>query len=114
MFAALDKRTELEPNNPEAWQMKAGYYEEAARTDTRLSADEKRDYVTKGLESVEKALQLNAEYVDALVFKNLLLRQQALIEKDPARQQALLKEADSLRDRAQELRKKQSGAAPTQ
>ncbi len=114
MFEALDKRTSLEPNNPEAWQMKAGYYEEAARTDTRLSPEEKRDYVTKGLEAVEKALQLNAEYVDALVFKNLLLRQQALLEKDPAVQKKLLAEADTLRDRAQELRKKQAGAAPTQ
>ena len=35
----------------------------------------------------------------------------ALLEKDPAKQQALLKQADQLRDKAQEIQK-QKQAAP--
>ena len=47
--------------------------------------------------------QIKADYVEALVYKGLLLRLQANLEKDPAKQQALIKEADQLRDKAQEL-----------
>ena len=43
--------------------------------------------------------------------KNLLLRQQALVEKDPAKQQALLKEATDLRDKALETRNRLQGEA---
>ena len=45
------------------------------------------------------------DYFEALTYKNLLLRSQALVEKDPGKQQALLKQADQLRDKAQELQK---------
>jgi hypothetical protein len=41
-----------------------------------------------------------------------LLRLEANLEKDPAKQQALLKQADQLRDKAQELQK-QKQAEPT-
>ena len=51
--------------------------------------------------------------MEALVYKNLLLRVQANLERNPARQQALLKEATDLRNRAEEIRK-QNAAAPAQ
>ena len=41
-------------------------------------------------------------------FLALLLRLQANLEKDPAKQQALLREADALRDKAIELRKQKA------
>ena len=46
--------------------------------------------------------------MEALVYKGLLLRSQALLEKDPARQQALIKQADALRDKAEEIRKQKA------
>jgi hypothetical protein len=49
--------------------------------------------------------------MEALVYKNLLLRLSANLEKDPARQKALLNEADELRDRATALRKQKSAGA---
>ena len=60
----------------------------------------------KGIEAVDKALALKSDYMEALTYKNLLLRLQANLEKDPAKQQALIKEADKLRDEAMELKKK--------
>ena len=48
--------------------------------------------------------------VEALTFKGLLLRLQANIEKDPGKQQSLIKEATELSDKANELRKKATGA----
>ena len=55
--------------------------------------------------SVDKAIAIKSDYMEAIAYKNLLLRLQANLEKDPKKQQALLKEADELRDKANELRK---------
>ena len=67
----------------------------------------------KGIAATDRALEIKSDYADALVYKNLLLRLQANLEKDPAKQQTLIKEADKLRDRAQELRKqKAAGVSP--
>ena len=52
-----------------------------------------------------KAIRLNPNYFEALTYKNLLLRMQADLEKDSERREALLREADALRDKAQEIRK---------
>ena len=49
--------------------------------------------------------------MEALTYKNLLLRLQANLEKDPAKQPALLKEADKLRDQALELQEEEGRAA---
>ena len=69
---------------------------------------DKKTYVQKGLTAIDHAIQLKPDYVEALVYKNLLLRSQALLEKDPAKQQALIKQADSLRDKAEEIRKQKA------
>ena len=60
---------------------------------------------------MKKALQIKPDYMEALVYKNLLLRLSANLEKDPARQKALLSEADQLRDKATALRKQKSAGA---
>ena len=64
------------------------YYWDKAYRDFTLKEAEKRDYVDKGLEAVDKALQIKPDYMEALVYKGLLLRLQANLEKDPAKQQA--------------------------
>ena len=43
---------------------------------------------------------MKPDYIEALTYKNLLLRLQATIETDPAVQKALIAEADKLRDQA--------------
>ncbi|MGH9350451.1 MAG: tetratricopeptide repeat protein [Vicinamibacterales bacterium] len=108
---ALEARAQQEPNNPEAYYTIATYYWDKAYRDFRLPEAEKKKHVEAGVAAVDKAISLKNDYMDALVYKNLLLRLQANLEKNPARQQALLKEADQLRDRAQELRKQQRAGA---
>jgi len=56
----------------------------------------------------DKALGLNPEYMEAMTYKNILLRMQANTEKDPAKQKQLLDEADKLRNKAMELQKKKA------
>jgi tetratricopeptide (TPR) repeat protein len=109
---AFQKRADLEPNNPEAWHTMGTYYFEKVSRDKTLTPAQARAYVTSGLTAEDKALALNGEYFEALTFKNLLLRLQANIERDPATQKRLLAEADSLRERAINVQaKQQAGAA---
>lgn len=108
---ALEQRAKAEPNNPDAFQTIAAYYWDETRGDASLTDATRRDYVAKGLESVEKAIQMKADFVEALTFKGLLLRLQANLEKDPGKQQALIKEATALSDRANEIRKAQTAQA---
>jgi tetratricopeptide (TPR) repeat protein len=105
---ALEERAQKEPNNPEAFQTIATQYWDQGYRGVGVSAADKKTYVDKGIVAVDRALQIRPDYVEALVYKNLLLRSQALLEKDPARQQQLLKEADTLRDKAEDIRKKKA------
>ena len=105
LMEALEARTAQEPNNPEAFYTMATYYFNKASQDARIGAADKAKYASAGVVAADKALAINKDYMEALVFKNLLLRLQANLERNPARQQALLKEADTIRNRAEELRK---------
>jgi tetratricopeptide (TPR) repeat protein len=105
---ALHQAADLEPNNPEGYQRVAVFYWEKAFRDHRLPPAQKKEYIQKGIEATDRALKLNGEYVDALTYKNILLRMQANEEKDRTKQQDLLKQADQLRNRAMELGKKKA------
>jgi tetratricopeptide (TPR) repeat protein len=110
-IGALQERAKVEPNNPEAHFTISTYYWDNAQRNFRLSDQEKRAQVLSGLEAVEKAIALNGDYMEALVYKGLLLRLQANMEKDPGKQAALLKEAVALKDKAEGLKKKRLAGA---
>jgi len=102
----FNERVTLEPNNPEAVYTIGAFFWDKAYRDFRLKEDQKKDYVMKGLDACTKAIALKPDYMEALTMKNILLRMQANFEKDIAKQQALIKEADKLRDQALDLKKK--------
>ena len=106
--AALEERATKEPNNPEAFYTIATYYWDEAYRDFKLKENEKKAYVQKGIEAIDHALQLKPDYAEALVYKGLLLRLEANFEKDQAKQQALLKQAEQLSQQATEIRKKKA------
>jgi tetratricopeptide (TPR) repeat protein len=105
---ALHKAADLKPNDPQGHQLVAVYYFDKSNKDVRLSNAQKRTYAQKGIESADRALALNAEYSDALTYKNLLLRIMANTETDRNKQQEYLREAERLRNRAIELNKKKT------
>lgn len=105
---ALQKAAELDPANPQGHQLVAVYYWEKASKDHRLPLDQKKEYIMKGIESTDRALALNKDYIDALTYKNILLRMQGNEEKDLGKRSELYKEADVLRNRAIELNKKRA------
>jgi tetratricopeptide (TPR) repeat protein len=107
---ALQQAAALEPNNPEGYHRVATFYWEKANKDYRLSPAQKKDYIEKGLAMEDKALGLNPNYMDAITYKNILLRLEAHDEKDPKKQKELLDEADKLRNRViDEQNKKRTG-----
>jgi tetratricopeptide (TPR) repeat protein len=110
---ALQERASKEPNNADAFYTIATYYWDEAYRDFKLKEAEKRDFVGKGMDAIDRALQIKPDYIEALVYKGLLLRLQANMEKEPAKQQQLIKQAEQLSEKANGLRKqKVAGVAP--
>lgn len=109
MLGALTDRVSLEPNNPEAhYAMSVAYWQWGR--DLRLTEPQRLEKVMLGLEAADKAIGIKDDYMEAIAYKNILLRVQATLIKDPGKQQQLLREADQLRDRAEEMRKAKSTA----
>jgi tetratricopeptide (TPR) repeat protein len=107
---AMAKRAENDPRNPEAFHQMAAWLWAKADKDYTISAADKRQYIERGIQAEDRALAINPDYIDALVYKNILLRLKALGETNRATQAALLREADQLRDKAIALQgKKTSG-----
>jgi TonB family protein len=69
-------------------------------------------YVKKGIAAEDEALALQPNYLEALTYKNILLRMQANLTSDPMEQQRLVSEADTLRTRALELQKQHAEHRP--
>ncbi|HXW08321.1 MAG TPA: M56 family metallopeptidase [Vicinamibacterales bacterium] len=101
--AALEDAAALNPSDPRGHQVVATFYEEAVRKGT-LTPAERAAYIALGIRAADRALAADPDFVDALVYKNILLRHQAATETDAPRKQALIAEADALRSRAFELR----------
>ena len=100
--AELEQAAAQQPGNAQAQHLVASFYYEKAR-DVALSAEERRGYIDRGVAAEDRALAADPDYVEALVYKNILLRTRATMELDPAVQAALVREADALRSRALEL-----------
>jgi TonB family protein len=105
VIEALEQISALDPSDPMRHHVIATFYLEKVQKDTALSASEKLTYIQSGIAATDRSLALDPEYVEALVYKNLLLRMQADLEADSATRQRLIAEADRLRNRAVELRR---------
>jgi tetratricopeptide (TPR) repeat protein len=111
---SFSKITQIEPKNPQNFYQMAVYYEEKVRKDFTIKPPQVSEYLNKGMEAVDKALELRPDYFEALTYKNLLLRQQASkVEKNPAKQQELIKKADEFQKKAIDVRnRQQTGGTP--
>ena len=110
-IAAFMQVAELEPNNPPGWHNIGAYYMDKVVQEgklKRLKESVLREYAIKGIEAENRALAINSEYYDAIIFKNILLRLQAQYERDPAVQRRLTAEADALYKKGEVLREKQT------
>jgi TonB family protein len=67
----------------------------AADKKNPLPEADRRVVIDEGLQSLDVALTLNPQYVDAMAYRNLLLRQKAEITTDAAEKTRLVGEADT-------------------
>jgi protein TonB len=108
--AELEQDAAQQPGNAQAQHLVGTFYYERSR-DVALSAEDRRACIDRGIAAEDRALAADADYVEALVYKNIMLRTRATMEPDPAAQAALVREADALRNRALQLSQSQRGEA---
>jgi len=106
-----EKITLLDSKNPEAFYVYGVVCYEKVAKNPPADMAERLSIIEKGKSALGRATQLNPDYFEALVYHNLLLRQQAVVETDPVKQQALIAEADAVRARAVEVKRKAAAAA---
>jgi TonB family protein len=102
-LGVLDEATALNPSDPNGYQIIVTSLAERAK-DPSLTAAERLGYVRQGIAAADRALAVKPAFVEAMIYKNLLLRTQAGLETDTTTQRALLREADALRSQALALR----------
>ena len=98
----LGRARDVNPANAEGYYLIATYYWDKVYRDPDLSERQRREFIDLGIEQLDLALERNDEYVDALVYKNLLLRELAKV--DPRNASALVADADEYRSRAIAIR----------
>jgi tetratricopeptide (TPR) repeat protein len=101
----LEKCAALNPNDETGYYKIATFYWDKAFRDPMLGTEQKEQYADKGVEAIDKALKIKPDYIEGLVYKNLLLRVKASVATNPRLAQQYLDQANLLRDQATELRK---------
>lgn len=110
-----EKITLLDARNPEAFYVYGVVCYEKVAKNPPADINERLQIIERGKSALQKAIQLKKDYFEAMVYLQLLFRQQAPLETDPARQQALIAEADKIRNEAIAIvRRKKAEAAAAQ
>jgi tetratricopeptide (TPR) repeat protein len=108
--ATLEKCAALAPDDPGGYQKIASFYWDKAYRDPLITDEQKKAYADKGLELINKALELKPDYFDAVIYKGLLYRVLASVAKDPRQRAQYLDQAQTLQKQGMELRKQQQAA----
>lgn len=94
------KITLLDSKSPEAFYTYGVVLYEKVAKDPPAEMEQRLQYIEEGKDALQKAISLNDEYFEALVYMNLLFREQAKLAETPEEQQELLASANQYRDRA--------------
>jgi hypothetical protein len=97
----------LIPATPDALHV-FGMYLWSLANDKRapVTPDVVRRLLGEALPALDAALKLKPDHLEALLYKSVVLRQQAGLESNAARAKALIAEADRLQAQAEKLRKR--------
>jgi tetratricopeptide (TPR) repeat protein len=107
-----EKITLLDSKNPEAFYTYGVVcYEKIAKNPPQDTA-ERLAIIEKGKNALQHAANMRKDYFEAMVYLQLMYRQQAPLETDPVKQQQLVADADRIRNEAIAIvRKKKAEAA---
>ena len=98
---------ELDPKDPKGYYTVATFYWDQCYRGPLLEDARKRALANEGMDFVNKALSIKSDFVEALIYKGLLLREQAKLTQNPATRNGLMEEAQVLQKKAIELKKQQ-------
>jgi TonB family protein len=101
--AALHGAAQFEPTVPEVQHMLATIAWQHANRDVTDPAG-RLLFIREGVALEDHALTLKPDYVEAMTYKNILLRMQASLTNDPAEKARLIADADASRNRVLEMR----------
>lgn len=105
-----EKITRLDARNPESFYIFGVVCYEKVSKNPPAEMAERIAIIEKGKTALARAMQMNPDYFEAVVYLNLLLRQQATVETDPVKQQALIAQADTIRNKAVEIIRQKKAA----
>jgi len=101
------KITLLDSKNPEAFYTYGVVCYEKVAKNPPDTVEESREIIEKGREALVTATELRDEYFEALVFVNLLYREEAkTYADDPEKQAELMEQAETYRNQAVEITRK--------
>ncbi len=104
---AYDWITSKIPNaDAEPYYLVAVYCWDKAYRDPTISSQQRAEFVDLGLTSAGKALQMQPEYFDAMIYTNLLYREKAKLQTDEKLKQEFFDKADEFRNKALALRER--------
>jgi tetratricopeptide (TPR) repeat protein len=106
-----EKITLLDAKNPEAFYVYGVVCYEKVAKNPPADMAERLQIIEKGKRALQNAVDMKKDYFEAMVYLQLLYRQQAPIETDPAKQQQLIAEADRIRNEAIAIVKKKKAEA---
>lgn len=108
---ALRGAAALDPGSAEAHHRVAVLLWDGLRQSTGLDDESKRGYILQGIAAEDRALAAQPDYLEALTYKNILLRIQANLTSDRIEQKRLIDEADVLRNRVLEMQRLRQGSS---
>jgi tetratricopeptide (TPR) repeat protein len=74
--------------------------------------EERVSVVDLGLQAVQRAVEVKADYMEAMVYYNLLYREKAKLDLDPKKKDYWTSQADEWRNKAMALRERNKPASP--
>lgn len=101
----LKKRLEIEGNNPEVYYLIGVQAWDRSYNFPDLDPALRAKIVEDGLQSLNKAVELKPNYFEAVSYINLLYREKAKMEADPAKKQEYTDTANKYLQQALEMRK---------
>jgi tetratricopeptide (TPR) repeat protein len=111
----FEKRANMDPTNKEAWYtLGVNCWARSYNGGLAVSQEEREQVVEKGIEALNKALEIDPNYFDALSYINLIYREKAkalaTVGKNAEAAEAITK-ADEYQKQAIEVRKAQAAKA---
>ena len=101
----LKKRLEVEGNNPEVYYLIGVQAWDRSYNYPDLDPALRAKIVDDGLQSLNKAVEIKPDYFEAVSYINLLYREKAKMETDPAKKQEYTDTANKYLQQALEMRK---------